>query len=331
MIDLLLMFLVAVVALLVAGALLAPVEALGWWAGWSEHGAGIEEAAATIRAAEAGLPAEADRFVVFLCGISAEGGDALPEEETGWVHRLQEQLSSAVVIDDVFPYSVTNTALTGDRPFAGFWRWMAAQREAHPRSPVFKLSSLRNTFEVLVSADSRYGPIYNLGMAKEILLGLMRHGYRVERGTPVTLIGSSGGGQIAVGATRYLAGVIQAPIHVVSLAGVVSDDPGIDAAGHIDHLYGSNDTTPTRYAVIFPGRWPLLSWSRWNRAVQRGAIQARLIGPMVHSGSGSYFDPMSVLPDGQNFRDSTVETVTLAIEAADTALTHRRGAAEENG
>ena len=272
-----------------------------------------------------------ERFVVFLCGISAEGGDALPEEETGWVHRLQERLSSAVVIDDVFPYSVTNTALTGDRPFAGFWRWMTVQREAHPRSPVFKLSSLRNTLEVLVSADSRYGPIYNLGMAKEILLGLMRHGYRVERGVPVTLIGSSGGGQVAVGATRYLAGVIRAPIHVVSLAGVVSDDPGIDAAGHIDHLYGSKDTTPKQYAIIFPGRWPFLSWSRWNRAVARGAIQVREIGPMVHSGPGSYFDPKSVLPNGVNFRDSTVETVTSAIEAVDTAPPHQPDATEENG
>jgi hypothetical protein len=119
MIDLLLMLLVAAVALLVVGALLAPVEALGWWAGWSDHGDGRNGAAATIRAAEA-APVGTERFVVFLCGISAEGADALPEEETGWVTLLQSRVPAAVVVDDVFPYSVTNTALTGDRPFAGF-------------------------------------------------------------------------------------------------------------------------------------------------------------------------------------------------------------------
>src|SRR5829696_280491 len=231
MIDLLLMFLVAVVALLVVGALLAPVETLGWWAGWFEHGAGLDEAVATVRSAIAEPPVGVQRFIVFLCGISSEGGDALPEEEAGWVALLQVRMPAAVVVDDVFPYSVRNAPLTGDRPFAGFWRWLESQRDVHPRSHLFKLSSLRNTFEILVSADSRYGPVYNLGVAKELLLGLMRHGYRVEDGVPVTLIGSSGGGQVAVGATQYLARVLRPPIHVVSLAGVVADDPGIDVAG----------------------------------------------------------------------------------------------------
>src|SRR5262245_16964121 len=121
MIDLLLTLLVAVVALLVVGALLAPVEALGWWAGWFDHGDPLEGASATSRGA---APIGARRFIVFLCGISVEGADALPEEETGWVTHLRSRMPEAVVVDDVFPYSVTNTALTGDRPFAGFWRWM---------------------------------------------------------------------------------------------------------------------------------------------------------------------------------------------------------------
>jgi hypothetical protein len=321
MIDLLLLLVVAVVALLIVTALLAPLEALGWWAGWSDQGDGLGEPAATIRAADAATR-PARRYVVFLCGISAAGGDALPEEESGWVQQLQGRLPSAVVVDDVFPYSVTNTALTGNRPFAGFWRWMAGQREAHPGWPLFKLSSLRNTFEVLVSADSRYGPIYNVGVAKEILRGLVRHGYRVEDGVPVTLIGSSGGAQIDVGATRYLARVLRPPIHVVSLAGVVADDPGIDAAGHIDHLYGSKDTTPTRYAILFPGRWPCIRWSRWNRAVARGAIREQVIGPMIHTGPGSYFDPTTALPDGVSYSACVVEVVRSAIEAADASRPH---------
>jgi hypothetical protein len=325
MIDLLLMLLVAVVALLVVGALLAPVEALGWWAGWFDDGDPLKGTSATSRVA---APIRAARFVVFLCGISAEGADQLPEEETGWVTHLQSRMPETVVVADVFPYSVTNTALTGDRPFAGFWRWMEAQRQAHPRSPLFKLASLRNTFEVLVSADSRYGPVYSLGVAKEILRGLMRHGYRVEDGVPVTLIGSSGGGQIAVGAARYLARAIRPPIHIVSLAGVVADDPGIDAAGHIDHLYGSKDTTPTRYAALFPGRWPFIAWSRWNRAVARGAIRVQVIGPMVHAGPGSYFDPERTLPNGVSYLDHTVEVVRAAIEAAAASPTSGRAAGE---
>jgi len=116
--------------------------------------------------------------------------------------------------------------------------------------------------------------------------------------------------------------VLRPPIHVVSLAGVVADDPGIDAAGHIDHLYGSKDTTPTRYAALFPGRWPFISWSRWNRAVARGAIRVQVIGPMVHSGPGSYFDPEITLSNGVSYREHTVESVRSAIEAAAASQPH---------
>ena len=43
--------------------------------------------------------------------------------------------------------------------------------------------------QVLVSADRCYGPIYNFGTAEVIRDGLLRQGYRVGSGKPVTIIG----------------------------------------------------------------------------------------------------------------------------------------------
>ena len=61
------------------------------------------------------------------------------------------------------------------------------------------LINVRNIMQVAVSADPRYGPIYSLGVAKEIARSLARHGYQLGSQKPIFLIGFSGGGQVSVG------------------------------------------------------------------------------------------------------------------------------------
>ena len=201
----------ALLVFLFAGVL-SPFEALGWWAGWY----GDDENVSSVQAP----PVEAERFVVFLSGINSVSGETFAEREVAFLEQLNRELadSGAVLVDDIFPYSVTERALTGRRVFSWFWRWALRTKISGAGLARF-LINIRNLWQVAVSADSRYGPIYNQGSASMILNGLQRHGYTLESGVPVTLIGYSGGGQVAVGAAPHLKTVVRAPVSVISLGG----------------------------------------------------------------------------------------------------------------
>jgi len=301
----LLFFGLALLVFLFAGVL-SPFEALGWWAGWF----GDDEDVPTVQAA----PAAAERFVVFLSGINSVSGEAFAEREVAFLERLKRELadSGAVLVDDIFPYSVTERALTGRRVFSWFWRWALRTKISGAGLARF-LINLRNLWQVAVSADSRYGPIYNQGSASMILNGLQRHGYTPKSGVPVTLIGYSGGGQVAVGAAPHLKTVVRAPISVISLGGVMSADPGLLTLEHLYHLHGARDNVQRLGSIFFPGRWPFIP-SPWNKAKKRGVVELVFMGPPDHTGPNGYLDSTSYLPDGRSYLDGTVQTITDLIE-----------------
>jgi hypothetical protein len=301
----LLLVALAFLLFLFAGVL-SPFEALGWWAGWygDEEQQGLEERAS---------PSSAGHFVVFLSGINNVSGEAFAEREVAFLKRLKRELADtgALLVDDIFPYSVTERALTGRRVFAWFWRWALRTKVSGPGLAGF-LINLRNLWQVAVSADSRYGPVYNQGSASMLLSGLLRHGYVPGSGVPVTLIGYSGGGQVAVGAAPHLKTMIRAPISVISLGGVISADPGLLTLEHLYHLYGARDNVQRLGSIFFPGRWPFIP-SPWNSARKRGVVELIPMGPADHTGPGGYLDEGSFLPDGRSYLDQTVETITRLI------------------
>ena len=306
--DALTLITVLFVGFLLVG-ILSPFEALGWWAGWYGQPA-EEEHVPTFYPAEG-----AEHFVVFLSGIHSVSGESFAAREIVFLERLRERLTDrVVVVDDIFPYSVTNRALTGQRVFAKFWRW-ALERKLSGPGLAGALINFRNVWQVAVSADSRYGPIYNQGSAEMIVRGLELHGYKPGSGVPVTLIGYSGGGQIAVGAAPHLRSVLDAPISVVSLGGVMSSDPGLLELEHVYHLYGRRDMVQRTGNLFFPGRWPLLPYSAWNQAKQKGIIKLISMGPADHTGPKGYLDEASFLPNGQSYLDATVETIARIVEA----------------
>lgn len=301
----LLLIALAFLLFLFAGVL-SPFEALGWWAGW--YGDEVKEEPETAIPA-----ANASHFVVFLSGINNVSGEAFAEREVAFLRRLKRELADtgALLVDDIFPYSVTERALTGRRVFAWFWRWALRTKVSGPGLAGL-LINLRNLWQVAVSADSRYGPVYNQGSASMLLSGLLRHGYVPGSGVPVTLIGYSGGGQVAVGAAPHLKTMIRAPITVVSLGGVISADPGLLTLEHLYHLYGARDNVQRLGSIFFPGRWPFIP-SPWNSARKRGVVELIPMGPTDHTGPGGYLDEKSFLPDGRSHLDQTVETITRLI------------------
>ncbi|GAB4575470.1 MAG: hypothetical protein Kow0077_27120 [Anaerolineae bacterium] len=301
--------LTAIFLWLLVAALLSPLEALGWWAGWfrTTEATHVPE---TPRPAE--TPVTDKRcFVAYLTGIAGVAGDIHMPREQRFLAALTRELPDCVIVDDIFPYSVTNRALTGQRVFAWFWRYVFLRKTQG--SPVGFLINMRNLFQVLVSADNRYGPIYNHGAAWLIYDALCAHGYSPDSGIPLVLIGYSGGGQICLGAAPYLKDLTGASITIISLGGVLCADPGLQDVDHLYHIEGTRDWVQRIGAIVFPGRWPFLRNSYWNMARTQDKITIVHIEGAKHTGSGGYLDDDSLTPDGRSFLQTTLEVIVSLI------------------
>jgi hypothetical protein len=302
---------IALVALLVM-AVLAPLDSLGWWAGWrtrkSEQHQAPDPEAGPIQ------PAEAERYVVYLSGIGKASGRWSFPEEVDFLARLKKELPGTVVVDDVFPYGTTFRGLEEERFFNVLWGFVNKTLLRRPTATVGWLVNIRNIFQVAVSVDHRYGPFYNLGAAETVLEALQAHGYRVGSGCPVVMIGYSGGAQVSIGAATYLAQMLAAPIQVITIGGVMSADPGCVWVQHLHYLYGADDAMDRIGKIAFAGRWPVMKQSPWNRMLGEEKITFTPMGPMAHNGPLGYFSP-EPLPNGQPRVEHTVDVVRQAILA----------------
>jgi len=257
---------------LLVWAALSPFETLGWWAGWfgetiyvddpetslskpvakETSAEQLELAASSIE--QTALMTQPQCYIVFLSGVGRVSSEIFSYRERNFLEQLGTALPKAIIINDVFPYSVNNLALTGQPVFARLWRWAFRRKINGPRI-MGNLINLRNIWQVLASADKRYAPLFNQGNAEVIMHSLLRHDYKPGSDTPVYVIGYSGAGQMAVASAEYLKDWIQAPLYIMTLGGVFNSNPGLLAADHIYNLYGSRDYVYKAYWVA-PGRWP---------------------------------------------------------------------------
>ncbi|HEY9879376.1 MAG TPA: CAAX protease [Leptolyngbyaceae cyanobacterium] len=305
---------ISLVALIIGG-LLAPIEALGWWAGW--YGDDIE----TVAPSADPLPeakAACHRYVVYLDGI----GQTSTEYQPAVAHFLAEL--EKILPDDMrlvqglMSYSVLNRALTEDRPLAFFWRLADRVKDWGVGGLLPALFiNIRNVLVVTVSADLRYGPIFNRGIAQQIYTNLVEEGYPPQGGVPLTLIGYSGGGQIAMGTLPFLKRALRAPIEVISLGGVISGNVRALEVEQLYHLVGKKDPVERLGPIFFPRRWPISVLSYWNRAKKKGRISFISLGPVGHQNPGGIMDPEAELPDG---RTHLQQTLDLTLEILDGSL-----------
>ncbi len=302
---------IGLIAFIFAG-LLSPLEALGWWAGW--YGDRVNTTLDPGTLVEP-IPAKTKivRYAIYLDGIAQTQSQYLPEVNV-FLNQLADVLPDDIlIIQGLMPYSVINRPLTKDRLLSFLWRLADRLQTSKSGGIIGALLTLtillRNLTVVAVSADKRYGPIYNQGTAQVIYNSLINHGYQPGSKVPITLIGYSGGGQISIGAATYLKRALAAPIDVISIAGVMSGNNNVLKLEHLYHLVGDKDLLERVGPILFPKRWQIFFLSYWNRAKRRGKISITSLGPVGHNAGGGPFDPNKFLPDGRNYLHQTVDLV----------------------
>ncbi|MCB0181995.1 MAG: hypothetical protein KDI62_27460, partial [Anaerolineae bacterium] len=121
------LLIIGAVALLVIAAITAPLESLGWWAGW--FGEDVNDGDPVHLFSQTALQTDeaGKNYIVYLSGIGALTGSSIPKEELPFLDAVAEKMPGTVIIKDVFPYSVTNAGLTGERVFSWVWRKIEAQ------------------------------------------------------------------------------------------------------------------------------------------------------------------------------------------------------------
>ncbi|MDN5559582.1 MAG: hypothetical protein L0G23_09140 [Ruaniaceae bacterium] len=297
-------------------ALLSPLESLRWWSRDGHEVSTLLSGMTSqdlIAAGQRAGHAAADgpqQYVVYLSGVGAIGGSAESNSKTErhFLNALESRLDRASVTGDVFPYSVQNLGLPQRR---GGGIWERASRGSGRKKGISLLPwiiNLRNVFQVLVAADPRYGPTYGLGLAQVIWKSARARGYVLGSGATITILGYSGGAQMALNAAWFLEGV-GIPMQIVSMGGVFENHSSFERIRRFIHLYGEKDSLMFIGRTFSPGRWKRSVNSEYNQAKSEGRVVEMCIGPMSHDAKKWYLDHKTFAADGRSYFDITVDAV----------------------
>ena len=196
------------------------------------------------------------------------------------------------LVRGIMPYSVMNSPLDEDRPLAFFWKYADKLRFANPASVLGLFVNIRNVLIVGVSADQRYGPLYNQGIAQVVYNGLVKNGYRLGSGTPITFIGYSGGGQMACACAPYLKRALSAPIDAISLGGALSAPTATFLSLSISTTWWERRTASSALGrLCFPVAGRYFPCPTGTGGKRRGKVTIIPMGPVGASGARGHSRP----------------------------------------
>lgn len=279
------MILAILLGVLLLPVLLAPFETAGWWTQRRQRHTVLP---IVPPRSDPGVRAQ----LVYFTGVAGYSGEFLARREAALLERIRESFPDITVHSEVFPYSVNNNPLNGERMFARLWEWLHNWRLKVPNNVFDALIVARNIGQLLVSADPRYGPIFNRGLA-EVLRS------RLDPALPTVFLAYSGGAQMAIGAAGHYAESHTAPLHLVALGGVFTDDPGVRKFASVTQLVGSRDRYIVKLgSLLFPGLWRWMFWSDWNRYRRSSHFRKLVSGPHGHVGKRDYFSLKPMAEEG---------------------------------
>ena len=283
---------VAAVVLLVWGTF-APVGTLVWWLNQSTESLGKPRQPKQLPTNEGTAPtarsSDINCYIIYLPGVGDFSTNQLTPGEEWFLDQLVRLHPNCVAVRDVFPYSAENKDLGGQRFLSPLWHAIGQEDGWLKNADV--LIKIRNLWRLAISADDRYGPVYNQGIA-DAILERMNTVQPIARDPQqpinLVLIGTSGGVQVALGAVPYLDRWLEARVTVVSLGGAFNGEEGFGIADHVYHLHGERDWVENIGPVIFPSRWRWAVASPFNQARLQGQYTVLSSGNHAHDGEEGY-------------------------------------------
>lgn len=268
--------------------MVAPVGTLVWWFKQSSESLGLKPQNRLLKGNSTGAANNINCYIVFLTGVGDYSVDQLTPGEELFLDRLAQLHPNCVTVRDVFPYSAANKDLAGDRFLAPLWE--AAEHADGWLKQADVLIKIRNLWRFAISADERYGKVYNQGIA-DAILDQMNASHPIAAGAQpdIILIGTSGGAQVALGAVPYLNQWLEARLIVVSAGGTFDGETGFNEADAVYHLQGKRDWIEDIPRIVFPPRWAWTVGSPINRARREGRYTVLSSGPHTHDGKEGYF------------------------------------------
>lgn len=310
--------------ILLAWGTISPVGTLVWWLKQTSENFGLKDnrdrkLASNQKPDFVSPSLIIDCYIIFLPGVGDFSANQLTPGEEFFLKNLNKLHPNCVVVSDVFPYSAANESLGGRRFLAPLWRF--AEEADGWLSMADVLIKIRNLWRFAISADPRYGKIYNQGLA-DAIINRMNDAHPIpdhsEQPLKIILIGTSGGAQVALGAAPYLKEWLNPKITVVSVGGVFVGTDGFNAAKNVYHLQGSQDWIENIGTIVFPSRWPWTVGSPFNQAIQQGSFTALTIGSQAHDGETGYFGTTLAKSKGVTYVELTLDAVNqLPIWSAD--------------
>ncbi|MBD2744307.1 hypothetical protein [Coleofasciculus sp. FACHB-1120] len=306
------LLLLAVFILIIWG-ITSPVGTVVWWLEQGAETLGLKKNQSSI------LPPNNDSnpdaksspincYIVFLTGVGDFSANELTPGEEVFLDRIVESHPNCVAVGDVFPYSAENKGLGGQRLLSPVWHFANRNGGMGIASVLIKI---RNLWRFAISADPRYGSIYNQGIANAII-ERMNSGQPISRKESkpldIILVGTSGGVQVALGAAPYLNQWLDTKITIVSVGGVFNGRSGFQAA-RFYHLRGSRDWVEDLGGIVFPSRWLWNVSSQFNQARLQGHYSARSSGSHAHDGPEGYFGLEVAKPEDMTYVELTLQEV----------------------
>jgi hypothetical protein len=303
--------------ILLAWGTLAPVGTLVWWLRQGAESLGLntnnrteKKNLAASSSNGVAKSAKIDCYIVFLPGVGDFSANELTPGEEFFLNRLEKLHPNCVTVRDVFPYSAANESLGGDRLLAPLWS--AAEKADGWLKNADILIKIRNLWRFAISADERYGPVYNLGIASAIV-DRMDAAYPImpsrQKPLKLILIGTSGGAQVALGAVSYLEEWLNAQMIIVSVGGCFDGNTGFEEVDHMYHLQGERDWVEDIPSITFASRWYWIVGSPFNQARQQGRYTVVSTGPHAHDGHEGYFGTASLPQSNTIYVELTLQKV----------------------
>ncbi|MBW4632135.1 MAG: hypothetical protein KME30_09595 [Iphinoe sp. HA4291-MV1] len=303
--------------ILLASGIFAPVGTLVWWVRQGAESLGLNTNQKTKNllgdnsSRRVTKGAKIDCYIVFLPGVGDFSANELTPGEEFFLNRLEQLYPNCVTVRDVFPYSAANESLGGQRLLAPLWR--AAEKGDGWLKNADILIKIRNLWRFAISADERYGSVYNLGIA-EAIVDRMNAAHPIPQSHPqplkLILIGTSGGAQVALGAVSYLNQWLNAQIIVFSVGGCFDGNTGFEEVDHVYHLQGRQDRVEDITSIVFASRWYWIVGSPFNQARLQGRYTVMTSGPHAHDGPKGYFGTAFVGESKTTYVELTLQKIS---------------------